>query len=171
MKAWLRPLSRNPAVPLKALSLQKICCAPFAGDNLNLNPPFLTNGNQVIRLFNPSTQNYSVIAEMDRGRWYPTIMSMADGNLLVLGGMQQVRCQHPASLMHEHSLRPWLVLMLPACGLWRRKSLMDVQDQQAPQVLHLRKMRTLVLDVVPVELMHFMCDACPVQKSRRRRHA
>ena len=75
--------------------------ASLAGDNLNLNPPFLTNGVQVIRLFNPSTQNYSVIAEMDRGRWYPTIMSLPDGNLLVVGGMQQVYCQHPASIMLE----------------------------------------------------------------------
>lgn len=88
---------------LKAASTQEIDWAFFAGDNLNLNPPFLTNGNQVIRLFNPSTQNYSVIAEMDRGRWYPTIMSMADGNLLVLGGMQQVHCQQPASIMLEPS--------------------------------------------------------------------
>ena len=68
-----------------------------AGDNLNLNPPFLTIGTQAIRIFNPATQNYSVVAEMDRGRWYPTIMSMADGNLLILGGMQQVSYQHHAS--------------------------------------------------------------------------
>ena len=74
-------------------------CAFSAGDNLNLNPPFLTIGTQAIRIFNPATQNYSVVAEMDRGRWYPTIMSMADGNLLILGGMQQVSFQHYASRM------------------------------------------------------------------------
>ena len=62
----------------------------LAGDNLNLNPPFLTIGTQAIRVFSPISQRYSVVAEMDRGRWYPTIMVMADGNLLILGGMQQV---------------------------------------------------------------------------------
>ena len=61
-----------------------------AGDNLNLNPPFLTMGLQTIRVFDPNTQKYSVVAEMDRGRWYPSVMTMADGNLLIIGGMQQV---------------------------------------------------------------------------------
>ena len=61
-----------------------------AGDNLNLNAPFLTIGVQTIRVFNPNTQKYAVVAEMDRGRWYPSVMTMADGNLLILGGMQQV---------------------------------------------------------------------------------
>lgn len=27
---------------------------------------------------------------MDRGRWYPTATVMADGNILIVGGMQQV---------------------------------------------------------------------------------
>ena len=64
----------------------------LAGDNLNLNYPFLTIGTQAIRVFSTVSQNYTVVAEMDRGRWYPTIMVMADGNLLILGGMQQVFC-------------------------------------------------------------------------------
>ena len=61
------------------------------GDNLNLNPPFLTEGNQAVRVFNPLTRDISVVSKLERGRWYPSVMTLSDGNLLILGGMQQVR--------------------------------------------------------------------------------
>lgn len=70
----------------------------LAGDNLNLNPPFLTMGFTSIRVFDPVGRNYSVVTDMGQGRWYASVVTMADGNLLILGGIQQVSkaCQ----LMH-----------------------------------------------------------------------
>lgn len=59
------------------------------GDMLQLNPPFLEVGYRTLRIFDPNTQQYRVVGEMERGRWYPSVMVMADGNLLILGGMQQ----------------------------------------------------------------------------------
>ena len=63
----------------------------FAGDPLNLNGNFLTNGIQAIRLFDLETQTYRMVNTVSRGRWYPSVTVMADGNLLVVGDMQQVR--------------------------------------------------------------------------------
>lgn len=60
------------------------------GDPLNLIDGFLTNGLQTVRLFDPATQTYQVVGEMERGRWYPTVNVLADGDLLIVGGMQQV---------------------------------------------------------------------------------
>lgn len=63
---------------------------PAGGDPLNLNAPFLTNGIQAVRVFDPVTRKIELVAELDRGRWYASVMTMADGNLLILGGLQQV---------------------------------------------------------------------------------
>ena len=74
---------------------------PAGGDDLNLNPPFLTNGIQAVRVFDPLTRKIELVAELDRGRWYASVMTMADGNLLVLGGVQQVGSWPPLpTLVH-----------------------------------------------------------------------
>lgn len=88
--------------------LRKICCSSCVsatvqhlvavdrtlsicvGDNLDLILDFLTNGLQTIRIFDPFMETYQVVAEMERGRWYPSINVLADGNVLIVGGMQQV---------------------------------------------------------------------------------
>ena len=61
-----------------------------AGDNLDLDTDFLTDGLFAIRLYDPATQTYKVVANMERGRWYPSVTIMADGNLLIVAGMQEV---------------------------------------------------------------------------------
>ena len=72
-----------------------------AGDNLNLNGDFLTNGIQHIRTFDPEAQEYSIVNVMDRGRWYPSTTVMADGNVLIVGGMQQAsNCYFMLSIVH-----------------------------------------------------------------------
>lgn len=59
------------------------------GDGLNLIQGFLTNGLQTVRVFDPANQTYRVVGEMERGRWYPSVTVLANGNLLIVGGMQQ----------------------------------------------------------------------------------
>lgn len=51
---------------------------------------FLTDGLYAIRQYDHITQSYKVVANMDRGRWYPSVMIMADGNMLIAAGMQGV---------------------------------------------------------------------------------
>ena len=62
-----------------------------AGDDLNLNPPFLTNGIQAVQVFDPVNRTIEHVATLQRGRWYASVMTLSDGNLLILGGIQQVR--------------------------------------------------------------------------------
>ena len=74
-----------------------------AGDNLNLNGDFLTNGIQHIRTFDPEAQEYSIVNVMDRGRWYPSTTVMADGNILIVGGMQQAsNCHVTLTTVHGY---------------------------------------------------------------------
>ena len=65
------------------------CLLSSVGDALNLIQGFLTNGLQTVRVFDPVTQTYEVVGEMERGRWYPSVNVLANGDLLIVGGMQQ----------------------------------------------------------------------------------
>lgn len=55
-----------------------------------MNPPFLTNGIQAVRVFDPVTREIELVATLQRGSWYVSVMTLSDGNLLILGGVQQV---------------------------------------------------------------------------------
>ena len=61
-----------------------------AGDNLNPNPPHLLVGFQAVQVFDPATRQLETVAWLQRARWYASVATLADGNLLVVGGMQQV---------------------------------------------------------------------------------
>lgn len=65
----------------------------YAGSLINLNGAFLTVGFQAIRVFDPVAKNYSVVGYTDRARFDPTLVTLGDGNMLVLGGTQQVSGQ------------------------------------------------------------------------------
>lgn len=69
--------------------LQGVLC--FVGDIINLNGDFLAVGFQAVRVFDPANQTITTVGYLDRGRWYPTVMTLADGNILVVGGVQMVR--------------------------------------------------------------------------------
>ena len=56
-----------------------------------MNGDFLKAGFQAIRVMDPSNQTITTVGYTDRGRWYPTVMTLADGNILVVGGVQMVR--------------------------------------------------------------------------------
>ena len=58
------------------------------GDNVDLMAPFLTNGFFSIRIFNPFGPSYSLGPNMPTGRWYPTLATLADGTILIMGGSQ-----------------------------------------------------------------------------------
>lgn len=58
------------------------------GDNVDLNDGFLTNGFFSLRIFNPFGPSYSLGPNMPTGRWYPTLATLADGTVLIMGGAQ-----------------------------------------------------------------------------------
>lgn len=59
------------------------------GEHINLWYPYLQYGLVAIRIYDPVTQTIETVAQMDRGRWYPSVMTMSDGNILIVGGGQQ----------------------------------------------------------------------------------
>jgi len=61
-----------------------------AGDIINMNGDFLKAGFQAVRVMDPTNQTITTVGYTDRGRWYPTVMTLADGNILVVGGVQMV---------------------------------------------------------------------------------
>ena len=62
------------------------------GDNVDLNDGFLTNGFFSLRIFNPFGPSYSLGPNMPTGRWYPTLATLADGTVLIMGGAQVSCC-------------------------------------------------------------------------------
>lgn len=58
------------------------------GDNVDLNPPFLTNGLQSVRDYNPDAPSYTLPVTLPTGRWYPTLVTLPDGRILIVGGSQ-----------------------------------------------------------------------------------
>ena len=55
-----------------------------------------------MRIFSPEYRNYSQVATMSSLRWYPTVMTFPDGNMLILGGNQAVSSALVALPVHSH---------------------------------------------------------------------
>ena len=64
-----------------------------AGNNINLNAPFLQSGAQAVRIIDPTNKTSTLIGTLDRTRLGVTLTTMGDGNILIMGGNQQV-CLH-----------------------------------------------------------------------------
>lgn len=60
------------------------------GNNLNLNGEFLQAGGQAIRIVDPNNMTSTLIGQLDRNRVGITLTTLGDGNLLIMGGNQQV---------------------------------------------------------------------------------
>ncbi|KAL0048241.1 hypothetical protein WJX82_010870 [Trebouxia sp. C0006] len=59
------------------------------GDASQLFAPFFSNGLQSVRIVDPVAQTSTLVATMQNGRYYPTILTMPSGMLLIVGGYQQ----------------------------------------------------------------------------------
>lgn len=70
----------------------RFLCSPCAhtGNNINLNGDFLQSGAQAIRVVDPTNLNYTLIGQLDRTRVGVTLTTLGDGNILIMGGNQQV---------------------------------------------------------------------------------
>ncbi|KAL3145060.1 hypothetical protein ABBQ32_003546 [Trebouxia sp. C0010 RCD-2024] len=58
------------------------------GMMVGINAPYYTVGYQAVRLVDGVQQNYSMVNEFPTGRWYPSVMTLSNGNMLVVGGAQ-----------------------------------------------------------------------------------
>ncbi len=58
----------------------------FAGGTLQYDP---FHGRRDTLAFDPSTQKWSTLGSMAGGRWYPTILTLGDGRVLAVSGLDQ----------------------------------------------------------------------------------
>ncbi|KAK9834801.1 hypothetical protein WJX74_010970 [Apatococcus lobatus] len=58
------------------------------GDNVDLVDPFLTNGFPSVRIIDPFGQTNTLAPNMPTGRWYPSLLTMPDATILIMGGVQ-----------------------------------------------------------------------------------
>ena len=84
-------LQQVEPLPLPANTSDKLLNHPLcAGIIVTPLAPTYTWGAQSVRIFDSDHRNYSQVATMSSLRWYPTVMTFADGNMLILGGNQAV---------------------------------------------------------------------------------
>lgn len=57
---------------------------------VGMDAPYYQVGYQAVRVVDGINQNYSMVNEFPTGRWYPSIATLPDGNMLVVGGAQIV---------------------------------------------------------------------------------
>jgi hypothetical protein len=58
----------------------------FAGGTLRYDPFY---GSPAALLFDPSTEQWTKVASMNSGRWYPTVVTLGDGKVLALSGTDE----------------------------------------------------------------------------------
>lgn len=77
------------------------------GMMVGINAPYYTVGYQAVRLVDGVQQNYSMVNEFPTGRWYPSVMTLSNGNMLVVGGAQIV------SFASQHAFLYCVEVQLP----------------------------------------------------------
>jgi Domain of unknown function (DUF1929)/Bacterial Ig-like domain (group 2)/Glyoxal oxidase N-terminus/Abnormal spindle-like microcephaly-assoc'd, ASPM-SPD-2-Hydin len=65
----------------------------IAGGNLQYNP---FEGLANASIFNPTTNTFTEQPNMAHGRWYPTVMTLADGTIMTFSGLSETGVTNPA---------------------------------------------------------------------------
>jgi Galactose oxidase-like, Early set domain/Concanavalin A-like lectin/glucanases superfamily/Bacterial Ig-like domain (group 2)/Glyoxal oxidase N-terminus/Abnormal spindle-like microcephaly-assoc'd, ASPM-SPD-2-Hydin/HYDIN/CFA65/VesB-like, Ig-like domain len=78
--------------------------ALIAGGNLQYNP-FM--GLAQAATFNPTTNTFTELPNMAHGRWYPTLLTLADGTVMVFSGLNETGGTNPAVEFFNESTGSW----------------------------------------------------------------
>lgn len=70
-------------------------------------------GSEATRLFHPSSGTWSLSADMHHARWYPTLVTLPDGRLLVASGIPRLLYNLSGLTVHETEIYD------PATGVWQ----------------------------------------------------
>ena len=91
------------------------------------DPLFLGRNDCVI--FDPATQKWSFTASMAHGRWYPTLISLADGRVLAASGLTEA----------GYALNETLEIFSPANNTWQLQNIVGnpAEFQGLPLYAHL----------------------------------
>jgi hypothetical protein len=76
-----------------AIALLQDGTALIAGGNLQYNP-FM--GEAQAAVFNPATNTFTNVQNMAHGRWYPTVLTLANGTIMTFSGLNETGGTNPA---------------------------------------------------------------------------
>jgi hypothetical protein len=65
----------------------------IAGGNLHYNP---FEGEGLAASFDPTTNTFTNVQSMAHGRWYPTLLTLADGSIMTFSGLNETGATNPA---------------------------------------------------------------------------
>lgn len=82
-----------------------------AGGTLDYNP---FKGRADVAVFDPFTESWSFVQKMQHGRWYPTLITMGDGRVLVTTGLNETGNGHNQAVeLYSGATNTWQALHLP----------------------------------------------------------
>lgn len=82
-----------------------------AGGTLGYNP---FKGRPEVAVFNPFTESWDFVKKMQHGRWYPTLITMGDGQVLVATGLNEAGSDHNQAVeLYSAPTNTWQQLHLP----------------------------------------------------------
>ena len=56
------------------------------GDNQSIPETGVVNGRAGLRIYTPSTSSWRQLPDMTTNRWYPTVVTLADSRMIIIGG-------------------------------------------------------------------------------------
>jgi hypothetical protein len=74
------------------------------------------HGLRSVYEFNWSSQTLTKVASMRHGRWYPTNVTLPDGNVMVTGGYDEYGDHNRLVEIYNSSSRSWTVMQAPSGG-------------------------------------------------------
>ena len=81
-------------------------------------------------VFDPQTQQWAKVQSMARGRWYPTLITLADGRLLAASGLDENGNLNTTLELYSPDNDTWQELPVPPVGLPLYAHLFLMQDGQ-----------------------------------------
>ncbi|NGZ98604.1 MAG: hypothetical protein CV089_21220, partial [Nitrospira sp. WS110] len=83
-----------------------------AGGTLGYNP---FKGRPEVAVFDPFTESWAFVKRMQHGRWYPTLITMGDGQILATTGLNEIGNGHNQAVeLYSALTNTWQQLHLPA---------------------------------------------------------
>ncbi len=81
-----------------------------AGGTLDYGP---FKGRADVAVYDPQTQQWSFVKEMAHGRWYPTLVTLGNGNVLAASGLNEFGAENNTVEIYSAATDTWQVLAMP----------------------------------------------------------
>ncbi len=96
------------------------------GDSSDSSWPYLTDGIRSVRIIDPFQASYSLGPDLPSPRWYPSLLTLPDGNILIMGGAQVMPLgQHDFRMMQHACSCIAMPALHPAHKIGKEQSARD----------------------------------------------